>query len=53
MNGEDSNLQALNVPNRDANNGKTSISIGDKKLSMAPFCFKCDGHGHYAIVCLS
>ena len=51
MNGEDSNLQALNVPNRDANNGKTSISIGDKKLSMAHFCFKCDGHGHYAIVC--
>ena len=53
MNGDGSNQQALNVPNRDVNKGKTSMSIEDKKVGMTPSCFKCSGHGHYAIVCPS
>ena len=32
---------------------KTSMSIGDKKVSMTPLCFKGDRHGHYVVVCLS
>ena len=38
--------------NKDDSKGKTSISIGDRKIDMTPLCYKCSGHGHYAIVCL-
>ena len=53
MNGEGSNQQTLNVPNRDANKGETSMSIGDKKVGVTPLCFKCGGYSHYVVVCLS
>ena len=48
-----SNQHASNVPNRDANEGKTSISIGNKNVGMTSLGFKCGGHGHYVVLCLS
>lgn len=51
VNGEGSNEQALNGPNTFANKGKTSMSIGDKKVCITPLYFKCGGHGH--VVCPS
>ena len=33
------NQQTSNVPNRDANKGKTSMSIGDKKVRITLLCF--------------
>ena len=51
MNGEGNNQQVLNVPNKDANKGKTSVSIREKKVGMTPLCFKRARHGHYIVVC--
>ena len=51
--GEGNNQQAMNVPDRDANKGKISMCIGNKKVGMTPLCFKCDEHGHYVVVCPS
>ncbi|RVW45061.1 Transposon Ty3-I Gag-Pol polyprotein [Vitis vinifera] len=31
--------------------GKNSMSNGDRKVDATPLCFKCGGHGHYAVVC--
>ena len=53
MNGEGSNQQTLNVPNRDANKGETSMSIGDKKVGVTPLWFNCGGYSHYVVVCPS
>ena len=50
MNSEGSNQKASNVPNRDTNKGKTSMSIRDKKVDMILLCFECTGHGHYVVV---
>ena len=51
MNGESNNQEVMNVPNKYADKGKTSTSIKDNKVNMTPLCFKCDGHGHYVVVC--
>ena len=51
VNSEGNNKQASHVPTRDANKGKTSMNIEDKKVTMTPLCFKCGRHGHHAIVC--
>ena len=47
------NQQTSNVPNRDANKGITSMSIGDKKVGITLLCFKCGGHSHYIVMCPS
>ena len=41
------------MANKDGNRGKTSMSIGDRKVDVTPLCFKCGGHGHHVVVCLS
>ena len=38
------------MPNRDANKRKISMSIADNKVDLTSLCFKCGGHGHYAVV---
>ncbi|WJZ83015.1 hypothetical protein VitviT2T_002731 [Vitis vinifera] len=51
VNGGGNTQQTSNVAHKNGNKGKTSMSIGDRKVDVTPLCFKCGGHGHYAIVC--
>ncbi|RVW77754.1 hypothetical protein CK203_050340 [Vitis vinifera] len=50
-NGGGNTQQTSNLAHKDGNKGKTSMSIGDRKVDVTPLCFKCGGHGHYAVVC--
>ncbi|KAL6313353.1 hypothetical protein AAG906_001063 [Vitis piasezkii] len=36
---------------KNGNKGKNSMTNGDRKVDVTPLCFKCGGHGHYAVVC--
>lgn len=37
------------MPNRDANKGKNSMSVGYEKLYQTPLWFKCGGHDDYDV----
>ena len=51
VNGGGNTQQTSNVAHKNGNKGKTSMSIRDRKVGVTPLCFKCGGHGHYAVVC--
>ena len=51
VNGGGNTQQTSNVAHKNGNKGKTSMSIGDRKVDMTHLCFKCGGHGHYVVVC--
>ena len=53
MNGGGNTQQTSNVAHKNGNKGKTSMSIGDRKVDVTPLCFKCGRHGHYVVVCLT
>ena len=43
VNGGGNTQQTSNVAHKNGNKGKTSMSIGDKKVDVTPLCFKCGG----------
>ncbi|RVW75504.1 Transposon Ty3-I Gag-Pol polyprotein [Vitis vinifera] len=47
----DNTQPTSNVAHQNGNKGKNSMSNGDRKVDATPLCFKCGGHGHYAVVC--
>ncbi|RVW85285.1 Transposon Ty3-I Gag-Pol polyprotein [Vitis vinifera] len=51
VNGGGNTQQTSNVAYKNGNKGKNSMSNGDRKVDVTPLCFKCGGHGHYAVVC--
>ncbi|RVW25828.1 Transposon Ty3-G Gag-Pol polyprotein [Vitis vinifera] len=51
VNGGGNTQQTSNLAHKNGNKGKNSMSNGDRKVDVTPLCFKCGGHGHYAIVC--
>ncbi|RVX17088.1 Transposon Ty3-I Gag-Pol polyprotein [Vitis vinifera] len=51
MNGGGNTQQTSNVAHKNGNKGKNSMSNEDRKVDVTPLCFKCGGHGHYAVVC--
>ncbi|RVW83819.1 Transposon Ty3-G Gag-Pol polyprotein [Vitis vinifera] len=51
VNGGSNTQQTSNVTYKNGNKGKNSMSNGDRKVDVTPLCFKCGGHGHYAVVC--
>ena len=51
VNGGGNSQQTSNVAHKNDNKGKTSMSIGSRKVDVTPLCFKCGGLGHYAVVC--
>ena len=51
VNGGGNTQQTSNVAHKNGNKGKTSMSIGSRKVDVTPLCFKCGGLGHYAVVC--
>ncbi|RVW55375.1 Transposon Ty3-I Gag-Pol polyprotein [Vitis vinifera] len=51
VNGGDNTQPTSNVAHQNGNKGKNSMSNGDRKVDATPLCFKCGGHGHYAVVC--
>ncbi|WJZ85709.1 hypothetical protein VitviT2T_005229 [Vitis vinifera] len=51
VNGGGNTQQTSNVAYKNGNKGKNSMINGDRKVDVTPLCFKCGGHGHYAVVC--
>ena len=51
VNGGGNTQQISNVTRKNGNKGKNSMSNGNRKVDVTPLCFKCGGHGHYAVVC--
>ena len=43
VNGGGNTQQTSNVAHKNGNKGKTSMSIGDRKIDVTPLCFKCGG----------
>ena len=43
VNGGSNTQQTSNVAHKNGNKGKTSMSIGDRKIDVTPLCFKCGG----------